>query len=103
MRVLLTGSEPNDNGPNASEIVLFSLRDNLPQVLRQYSQVIDFKILPGDTNRLRQVIEQTLTDIKPDICIGIGQAHGYNPLAHTCKKIIKTTKYQYIFIFFINY
>ncbi|MEM9804850.1 MAG: hypothetical protein AAF959_06185 [Cyanobacteria bacterium P01_D01_bin.56] len=91
MRVLITGFEPNDNGLNASEIVVLSLRDNLPQVLRPYSQFMDFKILPGDTNHLGQVIEQTLTDVKPDICIGIGQARGYNRL--TLERMAKNLRY----------
>lgn len=91
MRVLLTGFEPNDNGLNASEIVVRSLRDHPPQVLSQHDQSMDFKILPGDTNRLGQVIEQTLTDIKPDISIGIGQARGYNRL--TLERMAKNFRY----------
>ncbi|ESA37297.1 pyrrolidone-carboxylate peptidase [Leptolyngbya sp. Heron Island J] len=91
MRVLITGFAPNDNGLNASEIVVLSLRDNLPQVLRPYSQFMDFKVLPGDTNRLGQVIGQILADVKPDICIGIGQARGYNRL--TLERMAKNLRY----------
>ena len=91
MKVLITGFEPNDNGLNASKVVVHSLKNNLPQILSQHSQSITFKILPGDTNRLGQVIEQTLTDVKPDICIGIGQARGYNRLA--LERMAKNLRY----------
>ena len=91
MRVLLTGFEPNDDGLNASEIVVLSLRKNLPQILSQHSQSITFKILPGDTNCLGQVIEQTLAEIKPDICLSIGQARGYNRL--TLERMAKNLRF----------
>ena len=91
MRVLITGFEPNDNGLNASEIVVHSLQGNLPQILSQHSQSITFKILPGDTKRLGQVIEQILAEINPDICIGIGQARGYNRL--TLERMAKNLRY----------
>ena len=91
MRVLITGFEPNDNDLNASEIVVLSLRDNLPQILKRHNQSITFKILPGDTNRLGQIIEQTLTAVQPDLCIGIGQARGYNRLA--LERMAKNLRY----------
>lgn len=91
MKVLITGFEPNDDGLNASEIVVYSLRDDLPQILSHHSQSMVHKILPGDTNRLGQVIEQTLTDVKPDICIGIGQARGYNRLV--LERMAKNLRY----------
>jgi pyroglutamyl-peptidase len=52
MRVLITGSEPNDDGLNASELVVVSLRDNPTPELSQYINCIDFKIMPGNTNIL---------------------------------------------------
>ena len=91
MRVLITGFEPNDSGLNASEVVVHSLQNNLPQILSRYGQLIECKILPGDTNRLGQMIEQTLADIKPDICIGVGQARGYNRL--TLERMAKNLRY----------
>jgi pyroglutamyl-peptidase len=81
MRVLITGFEPNDDGLNASELVVISLRDNPTQELSQYVHNIDFRILPGNTNILGQVVDETLKAISPDICIGIGQARGYNRIA----------------------
>ncbi|MGI8501805.1 MAG: hypothetical protein ACR2LR_11775 [Hassallia sp.] len=80
MRVLLTGFEPNDDGLNASELIVTSLQNNPPQELSNYMNCIDFKIMPANTNILGQVVEQTLKAYSPDICILIGQARGYNKI-----------------------
>ncbi|NER83139.1 MAG: hypothetical protein F6K42_27020 [Leptolyngbya sp. SIO1D8] len=91
MKVLVTGFEPNDNGLNASELVAVSLRDDPPQILNRYLACLDFRILPGDTNILGQVIDEMLTAIAPDICIGLGQARGYNRIA--LERMAKNLKY----------
>ena len=91
MRVLITGFEPNDDGLNASELVVISLRDNPTQALSQYIHAIDFKILPGNTNRLGQVVDDILKATSPDICIGIGQARGYNRIA--LERMAKNLRY----------
>lgn len=80
MRVLITGFEPNDDGINASELLVKSLRDNPTQKLSQYIDCIDFKIMPGNTNTLGHIVNETLNTLLPDICIGIGQARGYNKI-----------------------
>jgi pyroglutamyl-peptidase len=80
MRVLITGFEPNDEGLNASELVVESLRDNPPQELSQCIHHIDFKIMPGNTNVLGRIVDEMLRSFSPDICIGIGQARGYNKI-----------------------
>lgn len=81
MKVLITGFEPNDDGLNASELVVVSLRDNPTPELSQYIDRIDFKIMPGNTNILGNVVNETLKTFSPDICIGLGQARGYNKIA----------------------
>ncbi|NEQ48065.1 MAG: hypothetical protein F6K00_32850 [Leptolyngbya sp. SIOISBB] len=43
MKILLTGFEPNDDGLNASEILVRSLRDEPPKLLREYSDDIHYK------------------------------------------------------------
>ncbi|MDV3347681.1 pyroglutamyl-peptidase I [Leptolyngbyaceae cyanobacterium CCMR0082] len=91
MRVLITGFEPNDDGLNASESVVVSLRDNPTQELSQYLHYIDFKIMPGNTNGLRQVVDETLKVVSPDLCIGIGQARGYNRIA--LERMAKNLRY----------
>jgi pyroglutamyl-peptidase len=91
MRVLLTGFEPNDDGLNASELVVVSLRDNPTQELKQYIDDINFKIVPGNTSILEQVVDETLKAIAPDICIGVGQARGYNEIA--LERMAKNLRY----------
>ncbi|MBE7383959.1 MAG: hypothetical protein F6J95_021395 [Leptolyngbya sp. SIO1E4] len=91
MKVLITGFEPNDDGMNASELVVVSLRDNPTQELSQHVHYIDFKIMPGNTNVLGQVVDETLKAVSPDICIGIGQARGYNRI--TLERMAKNLRY----------
>ncbi|MEO1146414.1 MAG: hypothetical protein AAFY26_12580 [Cyanobacteria bacterium J06638_22] len=91
MNVLVTGFEPNDDGLNASEIVITSLRDNPTQALSQYINAIEFIILPGDTNQLGQVVHNTLNDLSPDLCLGVGQARGYNKIA--LERMAKNLRY----------
>lgn len=91
MRVLITGFEPNDDSLNASELVVVSLRDRPTPVLSQYIHNIDFRIMPGNTNMLGQVVDETLSASRPDICIGIGQARGYNRIA--LERMAKNLRY----------
>jgi pyroglutamyl-peptidase len=91
MKVLVTGFEPNDDGFNASELVVLSLKDHPTQELNQYIDNIDFKIMPGNTNILGQVVDETLKLSKPDICIGVGQARGYNKIA--LERMAKNLRY----------
>ncbi|MEM9485933.1 MAG: hypothetical protein AAGA83_19830 [Cyanobacteria bacterium P01_F01_bin.116] len=91
MRVLITGFEPNDDGLNASELVVASLRDNPTQELSQYIGDISFKIMPGNTSILGQVVDETLKAVAPDICIGVGQARGYNRIA--LERMAKNLRY----------
>ncbi|MEM7649705.1 MAG: hypothetical protein AAF283_11020 [Cyanobacteria bacterium P01_A01_bin.70] len=81
MKILLTGFEPNDDGLNASEIVVRSLKDDPPTLLREYRHDIHCKIMPGDTHALGQVVDETLAQVAPDIYLGLGQARGYNRIA----------------------
>ncbi len=91
MRVLITGFEPNDDGLNASELVVVSLRDRPTPELSQYIDYIDFKIMPANTNILGNAVNETLKALSPDICIGIGQARGYNKIA--IERMAKNLRY----------
>ena len=91
MRVLITGFEPNDATVNASELVVNSLHDNPPEEISPYIDSINFKILPGDTNILENVLNEALHTLQPDICLGIGQARGYNKI--TIERMAKNFKY----------
>ncbi|MBW4519785.1 MAG: pyroglutamyl-peptidase I [Scytolyngbya sp. HA4215-MV1] len=91
MKILITGFEPNDDGLNASELVVRSLCENLPQELSQYIDDIHFQIMPGNTQVLGKVVDETLKVLLPDICIGIGQARGYNRIA--LERMAKNLRY----------
>lgn len=91
MKILLTGFEPNDGGLNASEILVRSLKDDPPTLLREYSDDIQIKILPGDTYALGQVVDETLAHDDLDIYLGVGQARGYNRIA--LERMAKNLRY----------
>ena len=90
-KVLLTGFEPNDNGMNASEVVVQALKEKLPRTVAKGIFALHCQILSGDTNRLRFVIEDLLSGVRPDIYIGIGQARGYNKIA--IERMAKNLRY----------
>ena len=52
---------------------------------------ISFQVLPSDTEALASAVSRTLEKITPDICIGIGQARGYNKIA--IERMAKNLKY----------
>ena len=64
---LITGFEPNNNGLNASEILVLSLQDKLPDVLSSSPYTLNFKIMPGDTDRLGLTLADVLKIDSPDI------------------------------------
>ena len=80
MRILLTGFEPNDDGLNASELVVRSIQENPPSELLPYRDLIECRVLPGNTELLGEHIYQMLDYLSPDICLLTGQARGYNKL-----------------------
>ena len=91
MKILVTGFEPNDEGLNASELVVCSLRDHPPPLLRPWMHSLSFKIMPGNTTVLGEVIDKTLKVTAPNICIGLGQARGYNRIA--LERMAKNLRY----------
>lgn len=90
-KVLITGFEPNDDGLNASEQVVNSLREDPPTSLQAHMDHLHFRILPGNTQVLGQAIDEILAAISPDICIGLGQARGYNRIA--LERMAKNLRY----------
>ena len=91
MNVLVTGFEPNDDGTNASEVVVRLLQANLSHEISPYAAQLSFQILPGDTHILGKTVESLLDSLDPDICIGIGQARGYNKIA--VERMAKNLRY----------
>ena len=89
--VLITGFEPNDDGLNASEIVVRALQNKRPEEIAGSSVEASFHILLGDTSKLGIVIEERLNALMPDVCIGIGQARGYNKIA--IERMAKNLRY----------
>lgn len=80
MVVLVTGFEPNDNGINASEVVVKSLAQNLPLELSECRELIRFEVMPGNTNLLEDALKQAFQVHSPDFCLFTGQAPGRNKI-----------------------
>jgi len=78
MKLLITGYEPNDDGLNASKILIESLKSELPKEVNSSKVKYIFKILPPDTNSLKNTIENLIKTYNPEICVFIGQAPGRN-------------------------
>ncbi|WP_414620911.1 hypothetical protein [Calothrix sp. CCY 0018] len=47
--------------------------------------------MPGKTNTLGDTVNETLKTLLPDLCIGIGQARGYNKI--TFERMAKNLRY----------
>jgi pyroglutamyl-peptidase len=90
-RVLVTGFEPNDDGINASEVVVQALTSQLSTELKTHRAELFFQVFPGDTNKLQEAVEDCLISVEPDVCIGIGQARGYNKIA--IERMAKNLRY----------
>ncbi len=75
-RLLLTGFEPNDDGLNASQIVVESVATDLPQSCASYGDQLRCAILPGDTNRLASTLCGLIDEHQADVCLLVGQAPG---------------------------
>lgn len=80
MAILVTGFEPNDDGLNASKILVESLRDDPPESLLEISEPIHYVVMPPSTNRLRTAILEDLSRYKPAYCVFTGQAPGRNKI-----------------------
>lgn len=74
--LLLTGFEPNDDGINASEIVVRSLREKPPADFPGFSDTVRCEIMPGNTNTLKAELQRVLFQHNPTICVFTGQAVG---------------------------
>ncbi len=75
-RILVTGFEPNDDGLNASQVVVASLISDVPPALESLSDCLRFAILPGNTNILTETIVALIDDHQPGVCLLVGQAPG---------------------------
>lgn len=49
MTILVTGFEPNDDGLNASKILVESFATDIPQKLSPFDHLLHYEIMPPDT------------------------------------------------------
>ena len=80
MTILITGFEPNDDGLNASKILVESLRDEPPENLSSICELVHYEIIPPSSNKLQSNILEHISNYKPEYCIFIGQAPGRNKI-----------------------
>jgi pyroglutamyl-peptidase len=80
MTILVTGFEPNDDGLNASKILVESLSNEPPEGLSGIRELIHYVIIPPSSSQLRAVILEHISRYKPTYCVFIGQAPGRNKI-----------------------
>lgn len=80
MSILVTGFEPNDDGLNASKILVESLRDDPPESLLGIHELIHYRVMPPSTRQLQAVILEHISLHKPSYCLFTGQAPGRNKI-----------------------
>lgn len=61
-RILITGFEPFDDVLNASQVLVDSLREDLPAPLRPFAARVELGILPVDTERIGERVADVLAD-----------------------------------------
>jgi len=74
--ILITAFEPNDDGINASQVVVESLASHLSSPLHSVKCKLTWMTLPGDTNALQDALYRKITECEPDACLLVGQAAG---------------------------
>ena len=80
MSILVTGFEPNDDGLNASKILIESVRDELPESLSGIQEILHFEVLPPSSDALQANLLKVIAKHKPIYCLFTGQAPGRNKI-----------------------
>jgi len=92
MKILVTGFKAAANASNASELLVSSFIDRLPESLAGFADDLAFSIVGDDRDVVKQVLPEILADSQPDYCVFTGQAPGYNRI----KLETLATNYQFI-------
>ena len=80
MSILVTGFEPNDDGLNASKILIESMRDDLPEFISGIREILHFEVIPPSTDALQTNLLKAISTHKPTYCLFTGQAPGRNKI-----------------------
>ena len=80
MSILVAGFEPNDDGLNASKILIESVRDELPESLFGIQEILHFEVLPPSSDALQANLLKVIAKHKPIYCLFTGQAPGRNKI-----------------------
>jgi pyroglutamyl-peptidase len=77
---LFTGFEPNDDGLNASKILIESLRDDSPESISSILEIVHFEVMRPSTDTLQTNILKAISQYQPTYCVFTGQAPGRNKI-----------------------
>jgi pyroglutamyl-peptidase len=80
MSILITGFEPNDDGLNASKILIESMREDLPECIAGMRDILHFEVLAANTSTLNESLFQAIATHEPCYCLFTGQAPGRNKI-----------------------
>lgn len=80
MNILVAGFEPNDDGVNASKILVESLRDDPPESLSGIRHLVHYEVIPSSTAKLKAALLRAIERHRPVFCVFTGQARGRNKI-----------------------
>jgi pyroglutamyl-peptidase len=83
MRILVTGFEPNDDGSNASKILVESLREESPESICNIIDLVSFEVLPPSSAKLKSAVHHAIEQHQAAFCVFTGQAPGRNKITST--------------------
>lgn len=80
MRILITGFEPNDDGFNASKILIESLRDYPHEKLVDITNLLAYEVMPPSSIKLKGTVLRAIKEHNAECCVFTGQAPGRNKI-----------------------
>lgn len=78
MSILVTGFASTELGLNASDVAVTSLMGELPATLSGSKHLLHFRLIDATTHDLRTKLEALLRELRPSLCVFVGQAPGRN-------------------------
>jgi pyroglutamyl-peptidase len=78
MSILVTGFSATESNSNASDIVVSSFMSDLPGCLLYANRDLHFRLVNANTHELKNRLDALLAELKPDVCVFVGQAPGRN-------------------------
>lgn len=80
MKVLITGFKSEEKKSNASDILVTSMKNELPEGMEELPCEVVLRVVGDDTHSLKSELVDLLNQHEPDFCLFAGQAPGRNKI-----------------------